>query len=520
MKLLFLLIITVYCNYNFYYKDNHIIFKLINYTQEIIVYDDNIYSKYSIDNKITNIDKPGYPDLPIIRKGLIGNDLKYEIIKIKKNIMKTNKIISIKEQKNRCSRKNFNYTFANIYNQEIKYPNKYINIYNFFKEKEINGYIFELNPIIYDIKNNKIEIIKYLKIKLIDNDKIIKITKSDFDIYKFIYINFNYYKYRVLEDSILIITIDKYFKSAEKLYKHKIEQNIKQIELIKSSQTSSIKQYIIKSYHEKNTKYVIFIGNHKDIPLLWSRETNTLSDSSYGILYNNTNNIYISRISGNNSYDIENQIDKIISYEINDKYKKNNFLGIASMDGNPDDCFFMKLLHQMIKNSRNESIYNFNILCEPYANKEELINLINIGVHFINYLGHGSGKSWLTTHFNTSDAFNIKNAIINPIIIDISCTNGDIELNPCLAESFMHPKKYKSGSLSMYSSIPLADWVPPIYLQYFSYYILQYNQNPISIGQMAYSGTMMACIMFPNNCNKMAFGYMLYGDSSVLIHKF
>lgn len=515
--LLLLLFVYVFSHYTLISKNNQIIFKLNKYECEPINYNNEMYIKYIINDAI-NIDNPSFPDLPIIRKPLLGSDIRYFFISINETSIKTNKIIPIKKQNKRCGNVNIDtYEFNEIYKKNKNYPNDIVNIRKINKEKYVNQYVLEINPFIYNPKKGTLKIINNFVIELTDNVKSFTVTKSDFQLYQTEFLNFNNYKFNFFEETSAIIVADRFHESGKKLLEHKIAMNRKNVNLIKLSEINNIKTYITEEYYKNNLKYVTFIANQKDLPLIYARDINSFSDSVYGII-ENLNNVFISRITGKTKIDIDAQINKIIEYE-KSRINNLNFLGMASNDGNPNDCFHMNRLHNMIKeSSMNRDQYKFNIMCDNNATKHDVIKHINNGINYINYLGHGSGTSWITSNYNTTDNKYLTN-VANPIVIDISCKNGDIYLDQCLAESLMISKLYRTGTLSMYSSIPLADWFPPLYLQYYSWHMLQYSKDPISLGQMMYSGTLMSCVMFPKDCNMMSKGFMLYGDSSMEIHK-
>ena len=515
--LLFLMHFIYTEKYTLKRENNKLVFKLISYDKIKILYKNSSYDKFIIDSFV-NIDNPNFPDLPIIRKPLLGSNLKIKLRPYRFKIINTEKIISIKKPNKRCEKVTSDYSFDDMYSEDMYYPEEIISLKKFHNEKLINNYILEINPFLYNPVKNLLKIITFLELELSDKVSSFDITLPMHQLYEILFLNFKNYKFNIVEHDALIITSDKYYKEALTLYNHKIAMNNRNIRIKKTSEITNIKKYIKKMYETKNTKYVILIGNTKDIPILYSHSIYTHSDSLYGIFDGNINNVFISRITGNNNLDIINQINKIIRYEKPSTIHNLNYLGIASKDGEPNDCHFMKRLHKMINDSTASfESFKFNIICDHEGTKEDLIRYVNKGTNFINYLGHGSGIDWTTTGYNITDNKYLHSPV-NPIIIDVSCLNGNIKLNPCLAESLSTSFLSGTGSLAMYSSIPLADWFPPLYMQYFSYHVLQFTRGITSVGQMAYSGTMMACVMYPNNCHNMAHGFILYGDSSMEVY--
>ena len=68
-----------------------------------------------------------------------------------------------------------------------------------------------------------------------------------------------------------------------------------------------------------------------------------------------------------------------------------------------------------------------------YINSQILINCtdqmvsdaVNDGRSVINYIGHGSKTSWVSSRFNTGDIENLENGRMLPYIWSVACVNGD-----------------------------------------------------------------------------------------------
>ena len=535
LKCLLLLVVVFFVssNYTLSVRNNIIKFELHDYSEREIVIGSKGYSKFTIDNSIRT-DKIGYPDLPVIRKPLLGFDLSFEYKTTSGYERETNTIISVRDYGLRCgNRTKAEYLFSDVYYADEYYPSEIVSLKKFYSNKGIiNGYMLEINPISYNPFRKQLIIIHALELELFDlkSDNKINVPTTDYNLFEQLFLNFKDYRNYMNKqpDRILIISANRFYQSGVRLTKHKQSLGhpvvFKQVSEISPDKNSSeIKAYIKELFNEEaSLKYTILIGNENDIPMMFSEAIYSKSDAVYGQLTNETYNVnvFVSRITGKNSYDVDKQLDKIFKYQPNTT-KSYEVLGIASDEiqpGVPTDCDLMRRLHKMINLSNRTRIFNFELECDPIANKEKIKLFINKGMHFVDYIGHGNGTRWVTSDFNTTDAYNLLNNYVNPIIIDVSCNNGNLPLNPCLAESLLASNEYGSGALSMYSSIPTAEWIPPVHMQYFAHYILHYGNQDVTVGQMAYGGTLMACVMYPGySCKKLTDGYILYGDGSLLI---
>lgn len=516
------LVSFVVTEYTLQFNNNVIDFRLNSYQSVRKIINNETHVQYYIDGYIRT-DKVGDPNLPIIRRAFLGQNISFEILDFKLNSRTTSRIIPIRRYSNRCKFREYPWIFSDRYFIDEFFPKNIINSFQFYSEKNHKGFILEINPFLYNPVTNELLIIDNLRIRL--NDVTFKplYDTNKAILYRNLFMN---YVENLREDklTILIIAADSYVDVIAPLIKSKSEIYdvifSKLSNISKTKDPIEIKSYIKNLFLNNSLSNVILIGNVNDIPSHPNDHTEH-SDSNYGQMYDMPNvNVHISRISGD-KISIIRQINKIIWYDKLSEIDLESYQGIASAQGQidlPTDCQFMDILNKMIANEKKIK-KTFYKQCGPNANKTNVIDHINRGLTFINYIGHGSGTSWVTTNFDVNDAKNLKNVYNNSIVIDVSCSNGDLTINPCLAESMMTGGLNNSGVLSMYSSIPFAEWFPPVYMQYFAYFILK-NRNldrKITIGDITYGGSLMSCVLYPAGCRHLIDGYILYGDGSIYI---
>ena len=62
---------------------------------------------------------------------------------------------------------------------------------------------------------------------------------------------------------------------------------------------------------------------------------------------------------------------------------------------------------------------------DPTATDQMVSDAVNDGRSVINYIGHGSKTSWVSSRFNTGDIENLENGRMLPYIWSVACVNGD-----------------------------------------------------------------------------------------------
>jgi len=509
--LLLVLLIFGYSEYNIQINNDIIIFTLINYKKSITKHKTKQYAIFNIDS-YHRIEPFGYPNIPIIRKAFIGSN-KFKILESKGYLIKTEKIFPIIKSQSRCDYQNkYNISFDNIYKKNSFIPNMPISI-QYYNNGQSNIKILEIQPLQYNPYNDTIYVNTFIKIKIYPTKEKLRVTYTENKLYNKILLNYKYIEKNIIPERVLIVAHDRYYTIGTRFAKHRnITNDVIYKKISEIGNNIKLKEYIKKLYQETDSlKYVILIGNYGDIKPLESNRYFGNSDSLYGQINDGIINIYVSRIFGHTIEDVENQINKIIKFTI--PRNKVGFLGIASDENVPSiptDCEFIERLHSTINNMSNIK-FDYNKICDPNASKEQVKRVINNKeISFVNYIGHGNGTNWITSKFGVNDTNLLtKN---NFIVVDVACLNGNPYYKPFLAESLLN-KKY--GAVAMYSSIPLADWIPPVYMQFHAYHTLLSMTEPITLGMMIYSGTMMSCIQYPSQCGKMMDGYILYGDSSM-----
>ncbi|MFZ8934699.1 MAG: C25 family cysteine peptidase, partial [Bacteriovoracaceae bacterium] len=84
----------------------------------------------------------------------------------------------------------------------------------------------------------------------------------------------------------------------------------------------------------------------------------------------------------------------------------------------------------------------------------------------VNYIGHGSGNSWISINrgeFHSDNVKSLKSNIVKPIVIDVSCQNGRFNYEGRLGERFMNETRFSKpiGAVAFYGGSVDISWHPP-----------------------------------------------------------
>ncbi len=204
--------------------------------------------------------------------------------------------------------------------------------------------------------------------------------------------------------------------------------------------------------------------------------------------------IYVSRISANNTTELLTQLNKFIAYEKSPStgdeaswYRRG--VGIASDEGSPSDTERAELLRTDLLN------YGFHTVDGIYqgqgGNSLAITTALNEGASIVNYLGHGSGTSWGSVYFSRTQVAALDNGPRWPWIVDVSCSNGDFSLDECLAEAWLRagPPDDPQGAIGIISASSLAPWVPPTVMQAEVIDLIT-GEESFTLGALFYSGLM------------------------------
>ena len=273
----------------------------------------------------------------------------------------------------------------------------------------------------------------------------------------------------IQEEKTLIISTNE-FKNLLNTYIANQSNRIFYIEEIdNSTSTSKIKKIINDYYQSKKITNVMLVGNQHIIPTFYVKtkfDSQTPSDLNYGLLGGNQDSlpdVFMSRLSVANNSELTTILEKLNKQLNGVNIKK--IMGIASNEGsNPTDEEYMKQMMNPILNGKKAQGV-FLRQNDTSTTKQRFNDLLEEGVNWINYIGHGSGFSWpsFNHEYFASDLDYVGEQNIYPILVDVACQNGNFSGDARLGESFMYGgKDHQSiGSSIYYGGSVDISWHPP-----------------------------------------------------------
>jgi len=309
-------------------------------------------------------------------------------------------------------------------------------------------------------------------------------------IYNSMFINYNIEKQDLTVDEagdILVFTTERDVEAIQPWVQWKMEKGFEVFVEVVATGTNVVD--LIQTKYDENPEilYVQLVGDWADIKVgtLGGAPTDPMAGCVVGT--DVFQDICVGRFSASSAAEVTAQVNKTIQYEKNPQVDGEWYsaaLGIGSSEGasNGDDSEMDKEHIQIIYDNRLDPFtydtYYPNY--DPGANSSTVASGINSGVSWINYCGHGSNTSWVTSGFNNNNVNALTNGDMLPGIISVACVNGAYHSGTCFAEAWL--RKADGGAIATLMSTINQPWQPPMRGQDYINDILiggyDYDNNP------------------------------------------
>ena len=330
--------------------------------------------------------------------------------------------------------------------------------------------------------------------------------------------------------SMLVICYDDFTEAAKPWVDWKKKSGIP-VKFVKMSEVGStaedIKNYVQEEFDKGGLSFLHLIGDVDQIPTLRGTVERAHSDQSYGLLAGDDwfLDIIVSRFSAQTAEKVALQVDKAVKYESAPDYgdaaawyKKG--IGIASNEGNPKDWDYANTIRDGLMAFTYDEI---DQIYDPTATASMVTEAINDGRSVINYIGHGSKTSWVSSRFNTGDIAELNNGRMLPYIWSVACVNGAFaSWGESFAEAWLNAGTIENqqGAIAVAAASTNMQWVPPLYWQAETNLVLLTNGTSrtfggLSLGGMSkiaekYGATSRSFKMFVEQTNN-------FGDGSIRV---
>ncbi len=298
------------------------------------------------------------------------------------------------------------------------------------------------------------------------------------------------------------------------------------------SSWQDVADYLNEQYHDAPVAptYVLLVGDGEGpttVPFVPS-PLGCASDFLFttvegGDLYSD---FLIGRFSADAAADATLQAEKVIWYERDLAPKAGTWIPksicISSSQGSGDsnDDVRSDIICGIQNGAGYETTKFYNSLGNDTA--ANVSNAINEGLGWVTYLGHGSGSSWATTTpaFSNSHISQLDNVEMLPVIMDVSCSNGQFDGGggDCFAEAWL--KTGESGNMraaiGSYSASTSAAWDEPAEMAIgFAKGLLEEDISRYGEACLFARGYMMDVLPGYGSIEEVCHQYVIFGDPSL-----
>ncbi len=361
-----------------------------------------------------------------------------------------------------------------------------------FRGVAVHCYPFAYNPVQQTLKVYQNMTVKIHLNSSTSMPRLERVAKPFDAIYADHFLNYTNYRSNPLPDEgdMLIIAPEEFCDAMQPYVEWKTKTGYKtELVTLESIGTTStaVKNYISSYYNnaDHNLVYVLIVGDNTKFPAymlgssgFWSSQY--AADNYYGEIVGNDNypDLIIGKISAETVAHVTTQVERFIQYEQNPPETAHFpvFLGIASSEGGGGqgdngeiDYEHIRNIGTMLSNYTYTSGYEVfdgsqGGLDQSGATAAQVSAAVNSGVGIINYCGHGSETTWVTTGFSVSNVNSLTNNNKLPFIISTACVNGDYVGRTCFAEAWMRATNNgePTGAVSTLMSSVNQSWNPPM----------------------------------------------------------
>lgn len=426
------------------------------------------FYRISIPGHISST-KPGKPELPVFSR----------LISIPEGSDYTIKISAVKTLKITPSAKNIEGLLFPAQESETKNVRQTKQTFRFDKEAyAVRGFIpsdtvsieslgivrkvklanLYISPVRYNPHSNVLEVITSMKIEIIFNNTSVPVTKSiaaerslfNQTLDKGI-LNYNPGQvvpgYSDKPVKMIILTDTAFKKLLEPFIKWKMQKGFNLKVLYKGTKYagndySIIKDTISRIYKSATTddpppEYLLIIGDVNRIPVYGTGSTGNITDMYYGEFDGNGDympEMFVGRLPVADTTELKTAVGKIIQYEKFQFADTNQFYSRSLVQAGFDEGS-ADYMNGLIKYATTYYLtpanriteYHFNYP-QSYTSKDSLIKLINKGVSFINYTGHGDALGWLHVNFKSPDVLTLTNKNMYPFVISNACRTAQYNI--------------------------------------------------------------------------------------------
>jgi len=331
--------------------------------------------------------------------------------------------------------------------------------------RDIRGAVLQVLPVTVDHDAGTMELLKGCDIELVSSKPApvvaTQLVDPDFHgVYSSVYSNFQHFADRFVRDDKMgrtLIVHESQFKRHAQDYADFVKQQWSQDSILSeaSGSADTIKSTIKQHYSEdEGLSYVVIIG--RNVPTPMGSATRAECDNCYAQLNGDTLDVFVGRLSGASSDDIDTQLSKFKTYlslsEDDYNEKMHGSCYPAPWDPTGYEQLFKDMTNEFGQMGFSQHEY---VMSDTYGAGQTALQNMNDGIGVFGYIGHGSGTAWNTPTMDVRDVQSLTNTEKHFISLDCSCDNGGFQSHsPSLAEALLTSK---GGAVATMMSAPEID---------------------------------------------------------------
>lgn len=488
----------------------------------------------------------GMPQLPVIaRSVIIPGTARMELSTLESDFVEYN--MAIAPSKGNLTRDvdpaSIPYTFNTFYSSAASYPLNSSHTDEPFVIRDYRGMTVRFTPFVYYPATQTLRVYTKLRVALsntgTDLTNSLSTTKNSHskyfdDIYKSLFLNYANAKYPILneEGKILVIKHSMFDATIQPYVNWKRQKGytVDVVDVTVAGPTASqIQTYIANRYNQDpSLTFVQIMGDAPQVPTLTSGGGG--SDPSFSLITGNDNypELFVGRFSAQTVAQMQTQINRTVHYERDIQSGSvwlQKAMGIASNEGGGSQGDMGESDQQHMELIRTDLLnYGYTTVDQIYqangATAAQVSTNVNQGRGFINYVGHGSNTTWVTTGFSNTHVDALTNDNMLPFIVSVACVSGNFVSITCFAEAWLmatnNSNGNATGAIAHYASTINQSWNPPMRAQD-EITDLLIAESKQTIGGLYFNGSSRMTEVYGADGAAMFKTWHIFGDASLMV---
>jgi len=347
-------------------------------------------------------------------------------------------------------------------------PNEIVSVREIAAFRDVRIAVVSISPVQYNPLTGELKAYSLIDFELVyegsSNENNVSslsqgVARSFENLYKELIVNYEAPSHFTSAPKLLVLVADELYQGVLPLTDWKVRKGIKttivkksDIAGVPSPTSEQVKTYLTQIYNSSDRpEFVLLVGDASGTNTFpWFTATGGKSDHPYQCLEGTDilPDIVVGRISVQTLPELDSAVSKLLQYEKQpnmlqtDWYKRAMVLhsndGIDPVNGQVARSVFM-----------NEGGFTNVDMVNNSFSQSQITGMINQGVSWIWFIGHGSSTSWADPVWNMSNMPNLTFGLKQPSIVSIACSNADLDYsttNDCFGEAWIERGRGNSAS--------------------------------------------------------------------------